>query len=162
MFIKLFHYFKDRGKSAEAHAAGAVFVFGGGVVYCCFQTYLTFHMLECGSNSKSLYCIRLFLSFTSATFFICFGILFYFANKAMSKGAVHSYAFWNSNDPGYVVHVFSSISEWLCALCILVYFISFSGEFDKIKISLSVRRNYFNALPFQIGAEDIDDLSEYA
>ncbi|XP_065669751.1 DNA damage-regulated autophagy modulator protein 1 [Hydra vulgaris] len=132
--------FQDRGKSAEAHIVGAAFVFGGSVVYCCFQTYLTAYMLECGFNSKCLYYVRLTLCISSATLFILFGVFFYFSNNATRNGQ-KDLTIWKSTDPGYKMHIISSLSEWFCAVCLLIYFISFSREFNEVKIGFTIKRN---------------------
>ncbi|XP_002154871.3 DNA damage-regulated autophagy modulator protein 1 isoform X2 [Hydra vulgaris] len=133
--------FQDQGESSEFHDVGAVFVFGGGVVYCCFQTYLTACTLQCGFNSKCLYYVRLILCISSAILFILFGVSFYFSSNATSKALKHLLTIWKSTDPGYKMHITSSLSEWFCAVCLLIYFISFSKEFYEVKIGFTIKRN---------------------
>ena len=130
-------------------------MFGGGVVYSWFQTYLSHRMLQCAMNTRKLCLCRLMLSIFGSIFFVSFLILFYYATRAWNDPKPpESYALWKPENPGYTLHVISSVAEWLCAICVLLMFLSFAGEFNKIKIGFSVRRHDVNILPFQISTEE--------
>jgi len=152
--ITLIGAFEDWGKSVNGHIAGAVAVFGTSVVYLWFQTYLSYRMIQCGINSKRLCVLRMFLSVIATGLLVTFLSLLYSLKEHNLKYRGNTLPNLQPGDHGFFLHVTSSACELVCALAVTLYFLSFSGEFNKIKIGFSVRRNDMSVLPFMISAEE--------
>jgi len=76
-------------------------------------------------------------------------ILIYYANKELQgadKGK--SLIKWKPGEPGYNLHVASSAFEWLLATSLLLYFATFTKEFNKMKVGLRVQRRSNSETPF--------------
>ena len=151
--ITLIGAFEDWGKSVNGHIAGALAVFGTSVVYLWFQTYLSYRMIQCGINSKTLCLFRLVLTIIATLLLFTFLMLLYSLKDHSSENIPKSLKL-KPGDHAFFLHVISSACELLCALALTLYFLSFSGEFNKIKIGFSVRRNDMSVLPFMISAEE--------
>ena len=120
------------------------------------NTYLSFKMISCGINSKTLCAFRFFASFTSlAAFSVCIASR-YIAIDEWNKGKHHASKkeLWQPGDSGYEMHLISSITEWVTALIFLLYFLSFYKEFDQIAFEFRVKRTTHAALPFEVSGDD--------
>lgn len=148
--------YQDIGSSATGHVVGALGVFGGGAIYCWFQSYLSARMLQCGMNTRRLCLLRIILTVMATVFFVAFLILFYFSTIKWKDGhnSNHNYATWGPGDGGYALHVIASVCEWLCAVSLLLFFISFTREFNKVKIRITVEHHDVNFVPFQTSTEE--------
>jgi len=152
--ITLIGAFEDWGKSVNGHIAGAVAVFGTSVIYLWFQTFLSYRMIQCGINSKSLCLFRLALTVIATVLLVTFLFLLYSLKGHNVEYNSNKVPKLQPGDHGFFLHVMSSACELLCALAVTLYLLSYSGEFNKIKIGFSVRRNDMSVLPFMISAEE--------
>ena len=111
---------------------------------------MTYCMLKLALNTRRLLWLRLVLSFLGTVFIFCFMIIFYYANKKLQErpGEHKSLIEWRPSDPGYNLHVTSSAFEWLLAISLLLYFASFTKEFNKMKVGLRVQRHSSASAPF--------------
>eukprot|EP00111_Clytia_hemisphaerica_P000628 TCONS_00001795-protein len=153
--------FQDRGVSLNMHIVGALAVFGFGVLYCFIQTYLSFKMFACGMNSKRICLIRLTIAFFSLLFFIGNQVFGNLAGQARDRDPPtqksHDRPHWYPEDAGFKYNVLGNASEWLMALSFFVYFLTFIPEFNKVKMSFSVKSDdYSMLLPFQQSGESKD------
>jgi len=149
--------FQDRGRSVYGHYAGALAVFGGGAIYTWFNTFLSHRILQCGMNSKRLCIVRAIMAFLVTFFLAMFLIFFYKSNQLFDNGT--KFEKWCPKDPGYSYHVIASSCEWLCMMSLLFYFLTFTPEFNRIKINFSVERyEYLNILPFQTSTDESQPL----
>lgn len=151
--------FQDRGKSSFEHMIGAMLVFGFGVLYTFVQTYLTFNMMACGMNSKKVFIVRLTLSILSLVFFVSLQILQKSAGEARNKNPPtdpgHDIPHWYPEDAGFVYNVLANISEWSMAFSFFFYFLTFVGEFNKVKMNFSFKSGDYNLLiPFSTAEND--------
>ena len=112
-------------------------------------------MVRCGMNTRRLFFFRIFISIVAALCLLNFFIMFDLSYRKYKNKSDCDYEHWRPEDPGYVPHVIASVSEWLCAIVLLVFFLSFVNEFNKIQISFVVsRRHNLNTLPFQTSTEE--------
>lgn len=42
---------------------------------------------------------------------------------------------WSREDGGFDLHVLSSVTEWICASCIMIYLLLFIWDFEEISLS---------------------------
>eukprot|EP00794_Sanderia_malayensis_P007330 gene7331-8150_t len=146
--------FQAEGSSLSGHLTGAAFTFAGGVFYMLTNTYLSWKMVRCGVNTRKLCSIRILLTFMATTSLILCVVSRYLADKQWESGKNHDKRHWQPEDGGYSMHLVSSINEWVTALLVLAYFLTFCGEFEKITFDFRVKRRNFAALPFETSGED--------
>ena len=139
----------------KGHLTGAACTFTGGILYMWLNTYLSFKMVNCGINSKQLCSIRFMVSLICMlSFGICIGSRYVAANQWKGGQHKHSKEQWTPTDNGYQMHLISSITEWITALMILTYFLTFHREFEQISFEFRVKRRANAALPFEVSGED--------
>jgi len=144
------------------HIAGALAVFGFGVLYCFFQTYLSFKMLACGMNTKLVCLVRLLIASLSLLFFVGNQVFGNMAGKARSRNppvdAKHDRPHWYPEDAGFTYNVLGNTSEWLMALSFFLYFLTFVSEFNRVRMSFSIKSEEFGMLvPFQTSGRSEED-----
>ncbi len=140
--------------STFGHLTGAAFTFAGGVFYMLIHTYLSWKMVRCGVNTRKLCSIRIILTFLAIVSLILCVVARALANQGWKGISNHNKQHWQQDDGGYEMHLISSINEWITALLILSYFLTFCGEFEKITFDFRVKRRNFAALPFEVSGED--------
>ncbi|XP_046670237.1 DNA damage-regulated autophagy modulator protein 2 [Homalodisca vitripennis] len=110
------------------HFAGALLCFGIGTVYFWVQAILSYHMHPV-ANSLAMARLRVMLSvITSVLFFVIVvtGIISHLQFHGSNPRK------WHPEDGGWVLHVISTASEWIVAICFCLYILSFSSEFREI------------------------------
>ena len=106
-------------------------------------------------NTRRLFFFRIFISIAAVLCLLNFFIMFDLSYRKYENKKDCDYEHWRPEDPGYVLHIIASVSEWLCAIVLLVFFLSFVNEFNKIQISFVVSRHHnLNILPFQTSTEE--------
>lgn len=138
------------------HMIGAVSAFGFGLLYCMAQTRLTYSMRTIMTSGLCLARCRLALTVLLAiTFFssIIFGPISirYFHGTDTTN--------WKPGDGGYIFHVISSVCEWISALSIDFFILSFVHEFKLMSIS-SPKFYIISTVPARLEApEDAEDVN---
>lgn len=138
------------------HMIGAVSAFGFGLLYCIAQTRLTYSMRTIMTSGLFLARCRLALTILLAiTFFssIIFGPISikYFHGTDTTN--------WKPGDGGYIFHLISSICEWISALSIDFFILSFVHEFKLMSIS-SPKFYIISTVPSRLeGLEESDDVN---
>ena len=112
------------------HLIGAFMVFILGNVYCWLQSYLTYVSIG-EMNTKRRFIVRIMLSMCSALFFV-FTFLFGSISRNKARGTKVNSLHWNSKNPGYSAHLASTFSEWIMAICFLLFFLTFYHEFKTL------------------------------
>uniref|UniRef100_A0A1B6LP37 CWH43-like N-terminal domain-containing protein n=2 Tax=Graphocephala atropunctata TaxID=36148 RepID=A0A1B6LP37_9HEMI len=110
------------------HFAGALLCFGIGTIYFWVQAILSYHMHPV-ANSLAMARFRVVLSgITSVLFFVIVvtGIISHLQFHGSNPRK------WHPEDGGWVLHVVSTASEWVVAICFCLYILSFSSEFREI------------------------------
>lgn len=142
--------FQDRGKSLKMHIVGALLVFGFGVLYCFAQTYMTFQMLLCATNTMRLFIVRLAIAVLSFFFFVCSLVFGNYAGDARNKNPPtdpsHDHAHWYPEDAGFVYNVLGNVCEWLMVISFFIYFLTFVREFNKVKIGFNMQSDGYDLL----------------
>lgn len=114
------------------HMIGAFSAFGFGLIYCIIQTKLSYSLYPIVKSGLLLARCRLGLTILLAVTFIISSIfgpisIRYFHGTDTTN--------WKPSDGGYLFHVISSICEWISALAIDFFILSFAHEFKFMSIS---------------------------
>ncbi|KAF7639625.1 hypothetical protein Mgra_00000950 [Meloidogyne graminicola] len=127
----------------KVHLIGALLSFGSGCIYMLIQSFIVYKMFPKFVGKRIVY-IRLIIAITST---FCFFIAFFLGLSASLT--FHSYypdlptpRPWNrkfSPMPGYNLHCFSAIAEWILAILHMSFLLSFSREFEKIQVEFKVK-----------------------
>ena len=123
------------------HDVGAILLFGSGALYCWVQTSLTYKLTQLGINSAFLFAVRFILTCVVSVFGAIFFIAELFAYDEFRQQSAHAVVQWQPSDPGYGLHVFSNLSEWIAALCFGLFAITFFDEFQKISLHVECKQN---------------------
>jgi len=97
------------------HDLGAFLTFIGGLIYCAFQTVISFLMVNDGYVSARLSWIRFWITVTIMVSTVSMSLFGLWSFK-LFNGTDQFH--WKPSDGGYVQHVFSTGSEWLLVLAL--------------------------------------------
>lgn len=114
------------------HMIGAFSAFGFGLIYCALQTRLSYYMCLIVDSGLILARCRLVLTVILAITFITSSVfgpisIRYFHGTDTTN--------WRPEDGGYLYHVISSVCEWISAMAIDFFILSFAHEFKFMSIS---------------------------
>lgn len=143
------------------HIIGALMVFGGGILYCWVQSFISYKMKTCGLITNTLFTIRLLIVIAMSIFFISCVTATSFASKDWIRYHRNSSTIshrWDPKDKAYVHHVVGDVSEWLMALSLLGFMFTFFGEFRFVKMKIVVSRRLQNPAPLATGMGSDDAL----
>jgi len=128
------------------HLIGAFTCFGTGLIYCILQTAASYRMYPL-YNGASICRIRLLVSVIGLAAFLTTVITGSFAVAAHHRLG----EFWHreevgmvqdlliqKDEPGYFLHISSAVSEWVLALSFLVFLLTFSKDFEKLRVTVAV------------------------
>lgn len=113
------------------HLVGAFMCLGCGLIYCWLQTWMSFHTCPL-VNSRLLAQVRFTISFVMTIAFLVLSSLGPYSRTLFKGDDVRK---WHPGDGGYLLHVISTIAEWICALCLDFYISSFIHEMKRISLS---------------------------
>lgn len=113
------------------HFVGAMMTFGLGTVYEFIQAFIT-HKMHPEINGKGIFIARLVIAILSGIFFILVSVTSGLVKVVDADNNVQLH--WKPTDPGYNIHLTSTISEWLLAATFLSFFFTFLKEFQFITI----------------------------
>lgn len=114
------------------HMIGAFSAFGFGLLYCIAQTRLSYHVYPIVTKGLTVARCRLALtiilgvSFVTSTVFGPISFKYFHGTDTTN---------WKPDDGGYVYHVISSVAEWISAMAIDFFILSFAHEFKFMSIS---------------------------
>lgn len=127
----------------QVHLFGAFLCFGSGCIYMLGQSWISYRMHPLFAGKRIAH-IRAVLAVIST---ICFFIAFGFGMLAAST--FHRYypdlptpRPWTHKlvpMPGYNLHCISAVAEWSLAILHMGFLLSFSREFEKIRVQLGVQ-----------------------
>ncbi|XP_021339669.1 DNA damage-regulated autophagy modulator protein 2-like isoform X1 [Mizuhopecten yessoensis] len=112
------------------HIIGAFMAFGIGALYCFIQTGMSFKMAELPGSTPFIIKIRVLLCVLDT---ICFILMITATYVASLKQGMNLN--WKPHHPGYAEHLVATISEWLIAIFIVLYFVTFYKEFHKFRMT---------------------------
>ena len=114
------------------HMIGAFSAFGFGLIYCAIQTRLSYYMYPIVQSGLTLARCRLFLTILLAITYITSSVFGPISIKYFhGTDTTH----WEPSDGGYIYHVISSVCEWISAMSIDFFILSFAHEFKFMSIS---------------------------
>ena len=134
----------------RVHMVGAMTAFTFGLLYIWLHSLLSFQMVNV-VNSIHTARFRLFLScvmtFSYVTTMVC-------GPMAFRKFHGDDPTNWKWNDGGYKLHLTSTVAEWISAMCLDFFILTFVREMHSISLSsprvtflvdsLSVNETYVN------------------
>uniref|UniRef100_A0A914LZS8 CWH43-like N-terminal domain-containing protein n=1 Tax=Meloidogyne incognita TaxID=6306 RepID=A0A914LZS8_MELIC len=127
----------------QIHLTGALLSFGSGCIYMLIQSFVCFKMFPKFVGKRIVY-IRLSIAIAST---FCFFAAF-FLGLAASLTFHHYFPDlptprpWNrkfSPMPGYGLHCLSAVAEWTLAILHMSFLLSYSREFEKIRVEFKVK-----------------------
>ncbi|XP_060069053.1 DNA damage-regulated autophagy modulator protein 2-like [Ylistrum balloti] len=113
------------------HIIGAFMAFGIGGLYCFVQTGMSFKMPELPGATPFIKKIRVLLCVLDIIFFI----LTFSGSESTGIGNHIYHMKWKPTEKGYAEHLVATISEWLMAIFIVMYFVTFYKEFNKFRLT---------------------------
>ena len=110
----------------KIHLLGALMSFGFGSVYCWLQSWLSFRMVPL-VNTKQMAWFRTILSVIITISFLI--------TCVMGQISIHHFhgrdpTNWQPKDGGYCTHVISAISEWVAAMALDFFILTYTREFQ--------------------------------
>ncbi|XP_052065839.1 DNA damage-regulated autophagy modulator protein 1-like isoform X2 [Mytilus californianus] len=115
------------------HLIGALLAFVVGSIYCWIQTGMSFKMPDLPGNSVIVCRIRTVISVLTFIFIIMLGIFSLLSKLKKPKGE-SNLNYWNPSVPGYGFRITSTVSEWIVAILIVIFFATFYKEFRYFKL----------------------------
>jgi len=120
-------------KALIPHLIGATMAFLLGSIYCGMQTYLSY--ISSGVMNRKTK-LRFVLSCCASSGFL---LTYVFATIANRQGKVRDKLHWNSKDPGFSTHLGSTFCEWIMALCLISFFLTYYHEFKEIDYKVHIK-----------------------
>ena len=72
----------------------------------------------------------------------------------------HDVPHWRPEDAGFVYNVLANVSEWSMAFSFFLFFLTYVGEFNKVKMNFSFKSGDYNLLmPFQASDDTEKDFN---
>lgn len=114
----------------KVHLVGALMSFGFGAAYCWLQSFLSLSMVPL-FNSRSMVHWRFTLSVIITAAFLTTCIC--------GQLSIHHFhgrdpTNWKPEDGGYKTHIISSVSEWIAAMALNFFILSYTQEFQTFHI----------------------------
>jgi hypothetical protein len=124
------------------HLTGAIICFGGGVLYMLGHAWISHRMVPLYASRqvahiRTTLAVIGFISFCVALSFGIYAAHLYhikFPDKPTPRP-------WSRHEvqPGYSFHVASAVAEWTLALINMLFFLSYSRDFEKIRVEMKVQ-----------------------
>jgi uncharacterized membrane protein len=118
------------------HVIGAILAFGGGLVFAGFNTGITFVLTRRNMDSKHRLVIQILLVVLGIlSFIVAFVVGGVASSMEQPKYPKNPYM-----EPYHAYYVASSITEWIMAVILMFYFLTFYNEFKHAKVSFRAVR----------------------
>lgn len=130
----------------DAHDAGAVIFFVVGNLYAWCQVIISYHMRKFHLVSTTLCVVRTVVSVISTASLFIFLILKFYSQK-LWHGDIF---YWNSNDPGYKLHVIGNAFEWILVLHFLILILTFAKELHRRRLEINLVRFPYDYEPIPV------------
>ncbi|KAH9421119.1 DNA damage-regulated autophagy modulator protein 2-like [Dermatophagoides pteronyssinus] len=115
----------------KIHLLGALMSFGFGSVYCWLQSWLSFRMVPLVNNKRMAWCRTILSVIITISFLI---------TCVMGQISIHNFhgkdpTNWQPENGGYHTHVISTISEWIAAMALDFFILTYTREFQTFTVS---------------------------
>ena len=117
---------------AKVHDAGSAMVFVSGALCSWCQTFISYHVINTGLNSRCMFAVRLTLSFMITVTGGLYPVFKYKGNLVFEGNTAH----WNPENAGFALHVASTAGEWILCFCLAAYMASFHREFQNFSVDV--------------------------
>uniref|UniRef100_A0A1I7XXX6 DNA damage-regulated autophagy modulator protein 2 n=1 Tax=Steinernema glaseri TaxID=37863 RepID=A0A1I7XXX6_9BILA len=131
----------------QIHMTGAIICFGGSCVYMLLHAAITWFMYPTFVNRPIAF-LRTGLAVVASTLFVI----------SLSCGILAAHKFhaafpdkptprpWSGDpdQPGFELHCISAVAEWALAIVNMLYILSYSRDFEKIRVQLRVQPLVFH------------------
>jgi len=126
------------------HLIGAFVCFGAGLIYSILHTAATYRMYPL-YNGITICRVRLLITLVAlAAFFMTvitgsLAFSLHHRNITLSSYEAMSDLFSiDKNEPGYWLHISSAVGEWVLAAALLVFLMTYSKDFEKLRVTVAV------------------------
>lgn len=116
----------------RVHMAGAILCFGFGVMYAWMQTFMSFKMIPLVNSRRMAFfraCLSVLMTITFFSAATCGPLAF----KKLKPGADPTK--WGKHDGGWELHIVATICEWVSAMTLDTYILTFVREMHLISLS---------------------------
>lgn len=114
------------------HLIGATLAFGLGLCYGWLMTLISYSLYPVESHMFVCH-LRLAISVvTTVSFFMC-TIFTVLAHQRRNMWSSHHH--WMPDDGGYEEHLVATTSEWVMAICVLIYLVTYAHEFESYALT---------------------------
>jgi len=129
------------------HLIGAFMTFALGNVYCWINTYISHVIRNETGTTQGMIALRGILSAISTFTFL---LTMIGASMAKNESGKTINLHWTSDQKGYKLHLMSTFSEWIMGISFVIFFLTFVGEFRRMKASLPISfSNHQQRMPFE-------------
>ncbi|XP_017286929.1 DNA damage-regulated autophagy modulator protein 2 [Kryptolebias marmoratus] len=119
------------------HLVGAALTFGVGALYILVQTHISLHMHP-HIHSRTVYLVRLSIGICTLCSIISMFVSSVIMYSVLQGIDVPRKLHWNPGEPGYLAHMFSTVSEWCLAFSFISFFLTYIRDFQKISLRAEV------------------------
>ncbi|KAK7098942.1 DNA damage-regulated autophagy modulator protein 2-like [Littorina saxatilis] len=121
----------------SVHLLGAAMAFGGGGVYIWMQALLSYKMANLPRSHRCTRHVRVVLAIIHS---ICFFIMMIATKLSLDKFpySLKRIKLWKSSDPGYTEHLFATFTEWIMAVVLSAYFLTYFGELKVVRTKMLI------------------------
>lgn len=121
------------------HNVGAFLVYVMGMIYCWLQTTISYAVVK--SLRNKIFIARILLSIGTSLAFV-FTLTFQHFAMIEAQNNVKNTFLWKQDEPGYSLHLGSTLSQWIMTLLFLFYIFTNYWEFKSIKMSIGFRTGH--------------------
>ncbi|XP_013385752.1 DNA damage-regulated autophagy modulator protein 1 isoform X1 [Lingula anatina] len=114
----------------NVHMFGALMTFGCGLSFCGLHTVLSYKLCPL-INPRWLCHVRCILTLVTLLFMI---LMFVAGVLSLPQFSGSDKNMWSPDIPGYDVHVISTSSEWVMAMGLLGFFLTFMFDFRNFRV----------------------------
>ncbi|XP_013871511.1 DNA damage-regulated autophagy modulator protein 2b [Austrofundulus limnaeus] len=119
------------------HLVGAAMTFGVGALYIMIQTVISLYMHP-HIHSRTMYLVRLGIGVCTLCSIISMFVSSVIMYSTLRGIDVPNKLHWIPGEPGYLAHMFSTVSEWCLAFSFISFFLTYIRDFQKICLRADV------------------------
>lgn len=100
-------------------------------------------MFDRGVNTRCLLTLRILIAMFALGFFVSNAVCANFAKTERNKEPHENCTipYWRPECPGFAYNVASTASEWAMAFSLFSFFVTYYGEFNKVRMYFNFKRH---------------------